>query len=176
MLHKKVFLEQIKKDVKNSGYCSSLNNWKTTQNSTPLAECCLLIKPWNKLNGINGCEIFDPLGNEEIFEMIRSIDWNNVDPHIISDAKIARQIIHDNVKNLLDSIISEEDTTESDNVIGDLEIPLEKLDKEIFNIQEKSFYNKKGYNWLLYEYGCAKEKNSIKLNTLLSFITMKDYF
>lgn len=176
LLHKEIFLEQINKDVTNNGYCSSLNNWKKTQTPTPLEEHCLLIKPWNSLNDINGCKIYDPLGNQEIFEMVRSIEWSNVDPHIVSDAKVARQIIKDNVGDMLDSIITEEDITESDNIIGDLEIPMEQLNEEIFDIQEEIFVNKQGHSWLLSEYGRAKEKNCIKLNTLLSFITMNNYY
>jgi hypothetical protein len=176
LLHKKIFLEQINKDVSKKGYCSSLNDWKTTKNPTPLEEHCLLIKPWHKLDGMNGCKIFTPLGNEEIFEMVRSIAWSDVDPHLVGDAKVARQIINDNVGNLLDSVILEEDTSESDNIIGDLEIPMEKLDKELFNIQEKNCHDKEGYNWLLLEYGRAKEKSSIKLNTLLSYMIMKKYY
>jgi len=176
LLHKKIFLEQINKEVSKKGYCSSLNNWKTTKNPTPLEEHCLLMKPWHKLDGTNDCKIFTPLGNEEIFEMVRSIEWNNIDPHIISDAKVARQIINENVGNLLDPIILEEDIGELDNVIGDLDIPMDKLDNQLFKIQEKSCHDKKGYDWLLFEYGRAKVKNSIKLNTLLSYMIVKKYF
>ena len=108
--------------------------------------------------------------------MVRSIEWHNVDPHLVSDAEVARQIINDNVGNLLDSVILEEDISELDNIVGDLDIPMEKLDKKLFNIQEKTGHDKQGYNWLLFEYGRAKEKNSIKLNTLLSYMIIKKYY
>jgi hypothetical protein len=175
LLHKKIFLEQINKDVSKKGYCSSLNNWKSIKNPTPLAEHCLLIKPWHKLDSINGCKIFAPLGNEEIFEMVRSIDWNNVDPHTINDAKVAKQIISNNVGDLLDSsILKNENLAESDTVVGDLEVPLKELDTEIFNINEKNYHNKQGQDWLVKEYANAMKENSIKLNTLISFILIKN--
>jgi hypothetical protein len=175
LLHKKIFLEQINKDVSKKGYCSSLNNWKATKNPTPLAEHCFLIKPWDKINGINGCKIFSPLGNEKIFEMIRCIDWNGVDPHVISNAMVAKQIINNNVGNLLDSVIlQEENINESDFIFGDLKIPTKKLDNEIFDIKEKDYHDKKAHSWLMKEHMDSKKDNFIKLNTLVSFILIKN--
>lgn len=175
LLHKKIFLEQINKDVSKKGYCSSLNNWKSIKNPTPLAEHCFLLKSRHERNEINDCKIFSPLGNEEIFEMVRSIDWDNVDPNIINDAKVARQIISNNVGNLLDSSILEtENLTESDTIIGDLKIPFKQLDPEIFDIKVKSFHDKQGYSWLLKEFTKAMKENFIKLNILLLFVLIKN--
>jgi len=175
LLHKKIFLEQINKDVLKKGYCSSLNNWKSMKNPTPLAEHILLMKPWDKINGTNNCKIFSPLGNNEIFEMVRSIDWSNVDPHTINDAKVAKQIINNNVGALLDSsILKNENIAESDTIIGDLEVPLKELDTDIFDINEKNYHNKQGHDWLVKEYANAMKENSIKLNTLISFILIKN--
>lgn len=188
LLHKKIFLEQINKDVSKNGYCSSLNNWKSMKNPTPLAEHCFLIKPWHKVNETNDCKIFSPLGNEEIFEMVRSIEWNDVDPHTINDAKVAKQIINNNVGALLDSsILKNENIAESDTIIGDLEVPLKELDPEIFDIAatliknkfqndiKKNYHNnKQGDEWLVKEYANAMKENFIKLNTLISFILIKN--
>jgi hypothetical protein len=176
LLHKKIFLEQINKDVKDLGYCTSLNGWTSIENPIPLAECVLFIKPWHKLNGINNNSIFEPLGNDENFDLLRNIDWHDVDPHLISNAKIARQIIMDNVGNKLDFVISNENTNELDCVIGDLLIPINKIKKEIFEIYKKSYMNEKGFNWLMSEYAEAKTSKYIKFNSLLSYITVKKYF
>lgn len=175
LLHKKIFLEQINKDVSKKGYCSSLNNWKSIKNPTPLAEHCFLLKSRHERNGTNDCKIFSPLGNEEIFEMVRSIDWDNVDPNTINDAKVARQIISNNVGNLLDSsILLTENLYESDTIVGDCKIPLKQLDPEIFDIKVKSFHNKQGYYWLLKEFAKAMKENFIKLSTLMSFVLIKN--
>lgn len=175
LLHKKIFLEQINKDLSKKGYCSSLNNWKAMKNPTPLAEHCFLVKPWDKLNGINDCKMFFPLFNEEIFEMVRSIDWNNIDPHIINDAKVARHVISNNVGDLLEfNIPKTENLTEADSIIGDLKIPLKELDTEIFDIKENNYHDKQGHNWLVKEYKKAMKENFIKLNTLISFILIKN--
>jgi hypothetical protein len=174
LLHKKIFLEQIKKDVTQVGYCSSLNNWKVEKNCIPLEEHCLVRHKWHRLNGINLCNIFYPLGNNEIFEMIRQIDWQNIDPHVISDARVARRIIQDNVGHLLDPIVTNENLADNETIVGDLQIPLKKLNKKIFEID--NFCSQRGYGWLISEYNTAKQTGSIKLNSLVSFINVKKYF
>jgi hypothetical protein len=176
LVHKKIFLEQINKDVKDVGYCTSLNGWTSIENPIPLAEYVLFNKPWHKLGGINNNSIFEPLGNDENFDLLRNIDWHDVDPHLISDAKIPRQIIKDNVGNKLDVVISNENTNELDCVIGDLLIPIDKIKKEIFEIDKKPCMNEKGFNWLISEYAAAKTSKYIKFNSLLSYITVKKYF
>jgi hypothetical protein len=176
LLHKKIFLEQINKDVINKGYCSGLNEWKSGKNSTPLSQHCLVIRPWKNLNLDKNQELFMPLGNDDIFELIRSIGWKDIDPHVISDAKVARKIIHNNVGDLLDPIICEESLNSSDVVVGDLEIPMEKLNKKIFNLERKNYHNAQGYDWLLSEYNLAKEKNYIKFNSLIAFLLIRKYF
>lgn len=176
LLHKKIFLEQINKDIKESGYCTSLNGWTATENPIPLSECVLFIKPWHKLDGINNNSIFAPLGNDENFELVRDIDWYDIDPHLISDAKIAREFINGNVENKLDFAISNENIKDLDCVIGDLLIPIAKIRKEIFEIDNKSFMNEKGFCWLISEYDSAKKSKYIKFNSLLSYITLKKYF
>lgn len=170
LLHKEIFLEQINKQVTTRGYCQSLDEWKPKSDATPLNEHCLVIKPWHELQGLYDCELFDPLGNEIIFEQIRSIDWNNIDPHVISDAVVPRKIIHNNVNTLLDNLIIKENINEADAIHGDLEVPLAKLNKEIFEIDSTAYCNKQGVDWLLSEYNKSLTKNTIKLNTVLGFL------
>lgn len=172
LLHKNIFLEQIQKEVYKTGYCKSLDGWKPKKNPTPLKEHFLYRKPWHELQGCDGCEWFDPLFNEKIFEMIRSIDWKNIDSHIVSNAEVARKIINENVGNLLDDFITYENLNEIDNISGDLEVPFKNLQKEIFNV-DKNYCNKQGHDWLMSEYNQSLPKKFIKLNTLLSFLVQK---
>jgi hypothetical protein len=177
LLHKKIFLEQINKDVKVSGYCTSLNDWTAVKNPIPLSECVLFIKPWHKLNGINNNTIFAPLGDDQTFNLVRDISyWHDMDPHFISDAKTARQLINHNVGSKLDFAISNENQKDLDCVIGDLMIPIEKIKDDIFKITKKSCMNEKGFNWLMSEYELAKKNKFIKFNSLMCFITFKKYF
>jgi hypothetical protein len=155
--------------VYKTGYCKSLDGWKPKKNPTPLKEHFLYRKPWHELQAYNGCEWFDPLFNEKIFEMIRSIDWKNIDSHIVSNAEVARKIINENVGNLLDDFITYENLNEIDNISGDLEVPFKNLQKEIFNV-DKNYCNKQGHDWLISEYNQSLPKKFIKLNTLLSFL------
>ena len=170
LLHKEIFLQQINKEVTKRGYCQSLDGWKPKIDATPLNEHCLVIKPWNELQGLYDCELFDPLGNKKIFELIRSIDWNNIDPHLISDAGVPRKIIHNNVNTMLDNLIIKENINESDVIFGDLQVPLTKLDKKIFEIDSTGYCHKQGVDWLLSQYNQSLTKNTIKLNTVLGFL------
>lgn len=170
LLHKKIFLEQINKEVTKRGYCQSLDEWKPNISATPLNEHCFVIKPWHELQGTDDCELFDPLGNKTIFELTRSIDWENIDPHVISHAEIPRKIIYNNVNNMLDKLIIKENLNECDVIFGDLEVPLAKLNKEIFEIDSTGYCNKHGVDWLLSEYHKSLTKNTIKLNTVLGFL------
>lgn len=169
LLHKKIFLEQIQKKVEKDGYCKSLDGWQPSKNFTPLKEHCLVVKPWHELQGSNNCNFFHPLGDGKIFDLIRSIDWEGVDPHTISNAEVARKIIYENVGNSFDSLITQENLYESDIILGDLEVPMQNLKNKIFNLDVK-YCNRQGYDWLVSEYNESLSKKSIKLNTVISFL------
>jgi hypothetical protein len=172
LLHKKIFLEQIKKKVYKDGYCTSLNGYAPNEDTTDLKDQCLVLKPWDNLQGIFNCKLFSPLQGENLYELVRSIDWKKINPHVISNAELGRKIINHNVGSVLDSLIIEENQNESDTILGDVTIPLKKLPNKIFAIS-KNNHDILGYRWLLSEHEKAKKDGLIKLNTVLSFLLQK---
>lgn len=186
LLHKYIFWDEIqlvrpqaKQEIRDflsknkNFYSSSLKNYDTQNtNIIPIERVHMLQKSWNWFNGINGNRIYSPLGDDEIFLMLRQIDFSQVPIDIIANASLARDFIHKNVDTMLDEFIAYESLNDGDSLADIDELPINKINQEILQIPRELNHSVEGVSWLKYELEAAKLSGRIPLNTIVSLKTL----
>jgi hypothetical protein len=174
LLHKDIFLHQIKKDPSEIGYCKSLENFKLDFNNIiPIEYHNLIIRPWKKLNGIHNNTLLDPLGDNEIFDLVRNLEWSSIDPNYVVNACLARKLIKLNVGTLFDCLIKEENLNESDKINHSQLIDLNKIKDTIINIPQSSRHNTEGLGYIKTKVKEAIHRRVISLETVILLLSIK---
>ena len=144
-------------------YARSIKNYNFDKLNPTINHQYLFVKPW--LNLSNDTQTYAPLGNNNIFQLLRGLDFSTVDISVLTDATVARTIIHKNVGNTLDKFIEVEDLTDGD-VLLPCNIPLNLLDITKLTIPKSLNHNERGLYYINSELDLAYKNQYIPLNSL----------
>jgi hypothetical protein len=179
LLHKNTFIDEIlladpakleycKKLISQDKkfYTQSLKKYNFDTHKVGIARQFMLMKPWNKLNGINQNCVYGPIGSDSTFKLLRELDFSKIDPAIIAEASIAKDIIYRNVNDLLAQYYDIEDVTDGD-VLLPFTVPLDLLDISKLTIPSTLNHDAKGVEYITSELALAHKNNFIPINTLV---------
>jgi len=179
-LHKDVFLDEIlyctpyrqlevkKAITANEYYTKNLKNYTFDRPLVPLHQRHLMLKPWARLNGFNGCKIYSPIGpDNETFDWCRSVDFSTISAGTITQALVARWIIDYNNQSWLTEYITTESVTDMDT-LGPVDLPIDQIDPAQLVVPQNLNHHPDGLDWLDRELAQAKDTGRIAINTMVS--------
>lgn len=186
LIHKYIFWDEIKlqrpsaqEEIKNylksnqKFYTSTLKKYQVDSTPVPIERIQLLQKPWHWFDGINGNQLAAPLADNEIFHMLRSINFADVPVDVVADALVAREIISRNVGTTLNPYIVEESLNDGDSLVCLEPLPFDKINPALFDIPTNLTHSPEGLEWLNYEINTAKNSGYIAFNTVMSLKTIQ---
>lgn len=164
LLHKKIYVEHINKNIVKKGYESFLDGWKQEKfPKNKLEDDLLDIKPWHEFHNV-----FSPFYDVEMMEFPRKVDWSEVDPHVISDAQVCRKIIKENVGDLFDQRLFHNSHNDLDCIVGDLKLPMHSINEQVYLLKDDFRHDTYGYDWINFMIDKAKKEKVIDFNTIIS--------
>jgi hypothetical protein len=184
LLHKDIFLDQILINTnsieatkstlvnqlsKANYYSQGLQNYDVNKTPTPLEYHLLMIRGWIELDGFQGNRVYHPIGTN--FEQCRQIDFKNLDPSVILDAQVAREIVKRNVGSRLDDSIVVESLNDGDACVQTW-FNTDQIDSMILTIPQHSKHDIEGLAWL--ERLCKEPQ--IELNTVISILLQQKIY
>lgn len=179
LLHKNIFIDEILltspsqlercKELihsDNKFYTQSLKKYNFDEHKISLAQRYMLMKPWDKLNGINQNSVYSPIASDYTFQLLRRLDYSDIDVNVIIEASVAKEIIQRNVGNSLSMYYDIEDVTDGD-VLLPCNIPLELIDINKLVIPDTLNHDPHGLTYITNEIQLAHKNQFIPLNSLV---------
>jgi hypothetical protein len=121
------------------------------------------------LDGFQGNRVYHPIGTN--FEQCRQIDFKNLDPTVILDAQVAREIVKRNVGSRLDDSIVVESLNDGDACVQTW-FNTDQIDSMVLTIPQHSKHDIEGLAWL--ERLCKEPQ--IELNTVISILLQQKIY
>ena len=186
LLHKDIFWDEIilqqpsaKEEIKNflhnnkTFYTAILAHYNLNRPMVPIEHVYLTPRMWNWFDGINGNRVYGPLGNNQLFQLLRTVDFKTVSIESIAHASVARELIARNVGSMLDEYIVKENLTDNDSLAHVQKIALDKIDPNVLIIPENLNHSPEGYQWLINELDQARQTGWITINVLVTLKTLQ---
>lgn len=186
LIHKPVFLDEIViRDPSKSlvidslqakrvpVYTQSCLDYVISDTPVGIERRHFLVKPWSRLNGVNGNLIYSPIGSDHNFTLVRQVDFSTVDPMTVFDAQVARAIIHRNVGSRFDPYIITESVRENDN-LETIRIPNHLVEMEkLLSIPQELNHDPEGIEYIRHEISKVVSGQDLAINTAVSIKSLQ---
>lgn len=180
LLHKSVYVDELilqgslgKDDLIKflSGnadiYMQSLYGYDVDKEKVGFERVHLLQKPWSLLDRINNNRVYNPIGSQQNFDLVRSLDFQTVTFNDLANATVARKIMNWNVDTELDEFVGVESGFDHDS-LNSCMVPLSLLNLDLLTVPSTLTHCQEGVDYIYYELDRAKISGEIAVNTLTS--------
>ena len=184
LLHKDIFLDEIL--LKQPGwiarlkghidslpdfYTRGLKHYRCDRDFISLARRHLVPKPWSLLNGTNRNRVYDPLADNNLLLLTRSLDFGKIHPDIILDAKVARTLISLRCDKL-SAYIGRESIKECD-MLAQIDLPSDRLDRSRLKIPDTVRHNDQGLRYVRNELEQISTRGYLPINSAVSLRSLQ---
>lgn len=144
-----------------------VKSYGVSKDVIPLRDKHLLLRTRMSLVNGSGATFYHPLMNNHVAQNIRRLNYKEINFDYLLNARLARQLIHENCGAQLDSYIVS-DGADGD-VIVQMDLEYDKIDPAIFDTFTDLNHNAEGIQWHKYEINLAEKSGRMPVNTLISF-------
>lgn len=153
-------------------YTKDLCNYDYLNDNVDIQNRFLAKKGYYKFNGMNGNTMIYPFGSDNMFRLLRSIDWTDLRVNIIADALLPRYLIDKNAGKYLNEYITYENCSEWDNMDGQ-DIDIDLINSNVLKIPDNLNHNDRGMGYINQELKKVYTMGKINLNLILSFKSLQ---
>lgn len=148
-------------------YMQSLYGYNVDKEKVGFDQVHLLQKPWTLLDRTNDNRVYNPIGSQQNFDLVRSLDFQTVTFNDLANATVARKIMNWNVDTDLDEFVGVESEFDHDS-LNPCMVPVSLLNPDLLTVPSTLTHHQEGVEYIYYELDRAKISGEIAVNTLTS--------
>jgi len=153
-------------------YTASAQQYRVPTDLVGIERRHFLAKPWEKYNGFNRNKIYAPIADDADFLMLRSLDFGQIHPDVILQAKVAVELIQANTKGDISDFLGIESTRDND-ALDSVNIPADMISADSLYIPHNLHHDPQGLDYIKNEIKEIPNKKFLAINSAVSIKSLQ---